>query len=97
MVALTDWVLFGTPLSAAAIFGGLLIIGAFLLLSWATYSEMVEEKAKRIANDISDEEDDEDDEDIENGNSYILTGDDDDDLDEDEEGDIGQNRPIDRL
>lgn len=40
-----------TPLSSAAIIGGCLIIGAFLLLSWATYGEMQEERAKKVRDD----------------------------------------------
>lgn len=49
LVALTSWMLTGEPLSPAAIIGGLLIIGAFLLLSWSTYREMDEERRKRYA------------------------------------------------
>ena len=37
----------GEMLSKAAIIGGLLIIGAFLLLSWSTYREMMEERRKK--------------------------------------------------
>jgi drug/metabolite transporter (DMT)-like permease len=37
----------GEPLSTAAIIGGILIIGAFLLLSWSTYREMEEERRKK--------------------------------------------------
>lgn len=47
LVALTDYILTGEPLSAATISGGLLIIVAFGLLSWATYREMTEEEHKR--------------------------------------------------
>ena len=47
MVALADWAFMGVALSPGAIAGGLLIIGAFLLLSWATYREMVEERKKK--------------------------------------------------
>ena len=36
-----------SPLSGAAVVGGLLIIIAFLLLSWATYREMNEERKKK--------------------------------------------------
>jgi hypothetical protein len=35
------------PLTGAAVAGGLLIIVAFLLLSWATYREMAEERRKK--------------------------------------------------
>ena len=44
------------PLTAAAIAGGLLIIFAFLLLSWATYKEMDEENHKH-AEEIVEESD----------------------------------------
>ncbi|KAK5952288.1 hypothetical protein OHC33_006761 [Knufia fluminis] len=47
LVAITDYILTGEPLSGATISGGLLIIVAFVLLSWATYREMVEEEAKK--------------------------------------------------
>ena len=47
LVAIVDWLVVGQPLSAAAIVGGLLIIAAFLLLSWSTYREMDEERRKR--------------------------------------------------
>ncbi|KAG8526676.1 uncharacterized protein KY384_008105 [Bacidia gigantensis] len=47
LVAIADWAIKGERLSKGAIIGGLLIIGAFLLLTWATYREMVEEREKR--------------------------------------------------
>ena len=47
LVALTDWMLTGEPLSLAAIVGGLLIIGAFLMLAWSTFRELNEERRKR--------------------------------------------------
>lgn len=48
IVAIVDWAKpDGEALSAAAIMGGLLIIAAFLLLSWSTYREMNEERRKR--------------------------------------------------
>jgi len=40
-----------TPLSPAAILGGLLIIGAFIVLSVATYREMDEERKKEAERD----------------------------------------------
>ncbi|KAI9802710.1 MAG: hypothetical protein M1825_002732 [Sarcosagium campestre] len=46
IVAIVDWLLTGDPLAPAAIAGGLLIIAAFLLLSWSTYRESEEEKRK---------------------------------------------------
>lgn len=59
IVAIVDWMLTGVPLSAAAIVGGLLIIGAFGLLSWSTFKEMQEERRKREV-DLIDEEEEED-------------------------------------
>lgn len=59
LVAIVDWLWTGIPLSPAAVVGGILIIGAFLLLSWSTYREMAEERRKRQI-DLSDEDDDED-------------------------------------
>lgn len=56
LVAITDWMLTGAPLSAAAIVGGLLIIAAFLLLSWSTFREMQEESRKKEI-DLEDSED----------------------------------------
>jgi drug/metabolite transporter (DMT)-like permease len=47
LVAIVDWMWTGIPLSPAAVIGGLLIIGAFLLLSWSTYREMAEDRRKR--------------------------------------------------
>lgn len=47
LVAITDYILTGEPLSGATITGGLIIIVAFGLLSWATYREMVEEERNR--------------------------------------------------
>ena len=49
IVAMTDWLLTGKPLSPAAITGGLIIIVAFLLLSWSSYREMDEGRRKRYA------------------------------------------------
>ena len=49
LVALCDELLpepLHNPLTLAAICGGLLIIFAFLLLSWATYREIEEENRK---------------------------------------------------
>jgi drug/metabolite transporter (DMT)-like permease len=47
LVAIVDWAWTGVPLSPAAMIGGILIIAAFLLLSYSTYREMAEERAKR--------------------------------------------------
>lgn len=41
-------------LTPAALVGGLLIIGAFVVLSWATYKEMDEERRRKIEDDGSD-------------------------------------------
>ncbi|KAL3479767.1 hypothetical protein BJX99DRAFT_61077 [Aspergillus californicus] len=51
LVAIVDWFRTGQPLSMASIIGGILIIIAFLLLSWSTYREMNEERKKDIEND----------------------------------------------
>lgn len=51
IVAIVDQLLpppLNSPLTAAAMLGGLLIIGAFLLLSWATYREMDEERRHKL-------------------------------------------------
>ena len=47
LVAIVDWLRTGEAISPAAMIGGLLIIAAFLLLSWSTYREMDEERRKR--------------------------------------------------
>jgi len=47
LVAITDWLITGKPLSGASIAGGTLIIVAFGMLAWATYREMTEEQRKR--------------------------------------------------
>jgi len=69
LVALIDQLLpppLNTPLSGAAITGGLCIIFAFSLLSWSTYKEMGEEKKRRLSigeigeSDLEDHDDDED-------------------------------------
>ena len=60
LVAIVDWAWTGIPLSPAAIIGGLLIIAAFLLLTWSTYIEMQEERRKKQI-DISEGESDKDD------------------------------------
>ena len=57
IVAIVDWLFNGTPLSAAAIFGGILIIGAFGMLSWSTWREMNEEERRKQV-DLSGDEDD---------------------------------------
>ncbi|EME49407.1 hypothetical protein DOTSEDRAFT_68248 [Dothistroma septosporum NZE10] len=59
IVALCDQILpppLYSPLTAAAVSGGLLIIFAFLLLSWSTYKEM-EEEHKKSAEERVDESD----------------------------------------
>lgn len=57
LVAIVDWAWTGIPLSSAAIVGGLLIIAAFLLLSWSTYREMQEDRRRREI-DIDDSDSD---------------------------------------
>lgn len=57
IVALIDQLLpppLNSPLSFAAIIGGCLIIGAFLMLSYDTYKEMDEERRKKLEEDVSD-------------------------------------------
>lgn len=60
LVAIVDWLLTGIPLAPAAIVGGLLIIAAFVLLSWATFREMAEERRKKEI-DIAESDEDESD------------------------------------
>lgn len=51
IVAIVDQLLpppLNSPLTPAALVGGLLIIGAFCLLSWATYWEMDEERRMKL-------------------------------------------------
>lgn len=55
IVAVSDWVLTGQPLSAAAILGGAMIIVAFVMLAVSTWREMTEEERRRELN--IDEED----------------------------------------
>ena len=65
LVALVDQLLpppLHARLAGAAIVGGCLIIGAFIMLSWSTYNEMNEERqekaeAAEVDSDIEDEED----------------------------------------
>lgn len=59
IVAIVDWLLTGVPLAPAAIVGGLLIIGAFILLSWSTFREMTEDRRKREV-DLVDSDSDKD-------------------------------------
>lgn len=57
IVALIDQLLpppLNSPLSFAAVIGGCLIIGAFLMLSYDTYKEMDEERRKKLEEDVSD-------------------------------------------
>ncbi|KAH7132283.1 hypothetical protein B0J11DRAFT_427149 [Dendryphion nanum] len=60
IVAIVDQLLpppLNSPLTPAAIVGGLLIIGAFVLLSWATYKEMDEERRHKLEENESDVDD----------------------------------------
>lgn len=55
IVAIIDQLLpppLNAPLTGAAILGGLLIISAFFILSWATYREMDEERRKKAEFDV---------------------------------------------
>ena len=47
LIVIVDWLLKNQVFSPAAIIGGLLIVMAFLLLSWSTYREMNEERRRR--------------------------------------------------
>jgi drug/metabolite transporter (DMT)-like permease len=55
LVAITDWVITGVPLTAAAIVGGLVICAAFFLLAWSTWREMNEDHhgKKKLDDDAS--------------------------------------------
>ena len=57
IVAIVDWLWAGTPLSVAAVVGGLLIIAAFGMLSWSTWKEMSEEERKKSVDSSEDEDD----------------------------------------
>ncbi|CAG8972211.1 hypothetical protein HYALB_00010990 [Hymenoscyphus albidus] len=58
LVGIADWIFTGKALNAAAIFGGCLIIGAFLLLTYSTYREMAEESRKKQVDLSSDSDSD---------------------------------------
>lgn len=47
MVAVSDWLLTGQPLSLAAIIGGAMIIVAFVMLAVSTWREMTEEERRK--------------------------------------------------
>ncbi|KAL9101827.1 MAG: hypothetical protein Q9163_002952 [Psora crenata] len=59
VLANANWLIKGEKIATAAVLGGVLIVAAFLLLSWSTYREMNEERQKRLEQDPieSDEED----------------------------------------
>ncbi|RPB24284.1 hypothetical protein L211DRAFT_857266 [Terfezia boudieri ATCC MYA-4762] len=58
LVAITDWVITGVPLTFAAVGGGVMIICAFGLLSWDTWKELKEEEEKLLkrGDDVVDDE-----------------------------------------
>ena len=60
IVALVDWLMYHKDLPIASIVGGILIIIAFLMLSWSTYREMDEERKKRLAETGPDSDSDDD-------------------------------------
>ncbi|KAJ9602306.1 hypothetical protein H2200_013161 [Cladophialophora chaetospira] len=66
LVGITDWIITGKPLSAAALVGCALIVVAFVMLSWATYREMKAEQEKREGEEdkVFDEDEEDDDEDV---------------------------------
>lgn len=43
LVAIVDWLLFDTPIGTGGVIGGLIIIGAFVMLSYASFKELGEE------------------------------------------------------
>lgn len=57
IVAITDWLRTGEPLSAAALIGGVMIMIAFGMLSWSTWREMTEAEAHKAV-DLTDSGDD---------------------------------------
>lgn len=58
LVAIVDWEFNHKGLDGASIIGGILIVIAFLLLSWSTYRELDEERKKRLADTGPDSETD---------------------------------------
>ncbi|KAJ9622972.1 uncharacterized protein PV06_06111 [Exophiala oligosperma] len=76
LVGITDWLVTGKPLSAAALSGCALIVVAFCMLSWATYKEMKEEERKR------EEEED----------KVLEMSDEGEELEEEEEDELGRRR-----
>lgn len=58
LVAITDWMIAGVPLTFAAVSGGVLIVGAFGLLSWDSWKELKEEEEKNLkrGDDVVDDE-----------------------------------------
>lgn len=58
LVAIVDWLRTGKPLSFAALAGGVLIIIAFLLLSYSTYRELDEERKRRLVEEGPDSDSD---------------------------------------
>lgn len=56
IVALVDWLLGGQALKPAAIIGGIVIIGAFLLLAWSTWREIQEQSEKREIDIVEDDD-----------------------------------------
>ncbi|KAL0942985.1 duf6 domain-containing protein [Colletotrichum truncatum] len=59
IVAITDWIRTGEPLSSAALLGGVMIMVAFGMLSWSTWREMTEIEATKAV-DLTDSGDDSD-------------------------------------
>jgi drug/metabolite transporter (DMT)-like permease len=61
IVAIVDWLLTNKALSSGAIIGGILIIGAFVLLTWSTFKEMQDDRRKREVDIVESDESDKDD------------------------------------
>jgi drug/metabolite transporter (DMT)-like permease len=53
IVAVADWLLKGEELSAAALSGGLMIVIAFIALSWSTWREMREEEKEGRGSEVA--------------------------------------------
>jgi len=57
LVAITDWVVYGKPISFAGFVGGLLIVSAFLGLAWDSWVELEEGSKEKELESSSDDDD----------------------------------------
>jgi drug/metabolite transporter (DMT)-like permease len=62
IVAIVDWLLTNKALSPGAIIGGLLIIRAFILLTWSMFKEMEDSRRNGEVDIVEIDESDKDDE-----------------------------------